>query len=98
MFDTNDEVVHLTENAETIELLFQFIYPRCHPDLADTAIVVLEPFAEAAEKYEVFPAMNIVVRMEYVVVASGYRVLIRTTETLLYILMKAVRHDISRNG
>ncbi|KAF9449721.1 hypothetical protein P691DRAFT_618541, partial [Macrolepiota fuliginosa MF-IS2] len=58
-FATCGEVVYLTESARTLELLFQFIYPRRHPSLECEVIEVLAPLAEAAEKYEVFPAMNI---------------------------------------
>ncbi|KAK7036382.1 hypothetical protein R3P38DRAFT_3312131 [Favolaschia claudopus] len=53
------EVVSLSETAETLELLFQFMYPKRHPGLDTTPFNVLEPLAEAAEKYQVFPAMNI---------------------------------------
>lgn len=58
-FETCGETVHLTESARTLELLFQFIYPRRHPSLECEVIEVIAPLAEAAEKYEVFPAMNI---------------------------------------
>ncbi|KAJ7842034.1 hypothetical protein B0H14DRAFT_2781855, partial [Mycena olivaceomarginata] len=47
---TQDEVVDLTENSETLELLFQFTYPQRHPTLDTTP---------CAEKYQVFAAMNI---------------------------------------
>ncbi|KAJ7759376.1 hypothetical protein DFH07DRAFT_957985 [Mycena maculata] len=56
---TKDEIVDLTETSATLELLFQFMYPRRHPSLDTTPFEVLEPLAEAAEKYQVFPAMNI---------------------------------------
>ncbi|KAJ7034111.1 hypothetical protein C8F04DRAFT_1039007 [Mycena alexandri] len=49
----------LSETSVTLELLFQFIYPQRHPGLDATPFDVLEPLAEAAEKYQVFPAMNI---------------------------------------
>jgi hypothetical protein len=51
--------VGLPETAVTLELLFQFIYPQRHPALDTTPFEILEPLAEAAEKYQVFPAMNI---------------------------------------
>ncbi|KAF8986311.1 hypothetical protein BDQ17DRAFT_1289695 [Cyathus striatus] len=53
------EVVTLQESSETLDLLFQFIYPQRHPSLSDSAFEVLDHLAEAAEKYEVFSAMNI---------------------------------------
>lgn len=58
-FDTCEEVVQLTEASETLELLFQFVYPRRHPNLETTPFEILSPLAEAAEKYEAFAAMNI---------------------------------------
>ncbi|KAJ7722476.1 hypothetical protein B0H14DRAFT_3006360 [Mycena olivaceomarginata] len=56
---TQDEVVDLMENSETLELLFQFTYPQRHPTLDTTPFPILEALAEAAEKYQVFAAMNI---------------------------------------
>ncbi|KAF8886722.1 hypothetical protein BD779DRAFT_1441389, partial [Infundibulicybe gibba] len=58
-FATLGEIVPLTETATTLELLFQFVYPRRHPDLETVTFEVLAPLAEAAEKYEVFAALNI---------------------------------------
>ncbi|KAG5650797.1 hypothetical protein H0H81_011019 [Sphagnurus paluster] len=59
-FDTQGEIVELRdETSETLELLFQFIYPQRHPHLDATPFEVLAPLAEAAEKYEVYAAMNI---------------------------------------
>ncbi|KAJ6538085.1 hypothetical protein B0H19DRAFT_961760 [Mycena capillaripes] len=56
---TQGEIVSLEEAAVTLEVLFQFMYPQRHPALDTTSFEVLEPLAEAAEKYQVFPAMNI---------------------------------------
>ncbi|KAF8164396.1 hypothetical protein K438DRAFT_1775548 [Mycena galopus ATCC 62051] len=53
------EIVDLLETAEILELLFQFMYPQRHPALDTTPFEILNPLAEAAEKYQVFPAMNI---------------------------------------
>ncbi|KAF8986310.1 hypothetical protein BDQ17DRAFT_1376233 [Cyathus striatus] len=58
-FETDGAPIPLTETFETLELLFQFVYAKRHPSLANTKFEVLAPLAEAAEKYEVFPAMNI---------------------------------------
>ncbi|KAF8056511.1 hypothetical protein FPV67DRAFT_1530209 [Lyophyllum atratum] len=58
-FATHGQIVPLTEDAATLELLFQFIYPVRHPDLEDAGIEILGPLAEAAEKYEMFSLMNI---------------------------------------
>ncbi|KAJ3885168.1 hypothetical protein GG344DRAFT_70774 [Lentinula edodes] len=48
-----DEIVRLTESAATLEILFQFIYPRRIPSLESLDFDSLLPLAEAAEKYEV---------------------------------------------
>ncbi|KAJ7028538.1 hypothetical protein C8F04DRAFT_1265865 [Mycena alexandri] len=56
---TAGEISDLLETAETLELLFQFMYPERHPALDTTPFEILHPLAEAAEKYQVFPAMNI---------------------------------------
>ncbi|KAG6918578.1 hypothetical protein DXG01_013380 [Tephrocybe rancida] len=56
-FKTLDEVVHLTEDAVTMDLLFQFVYPRRLPDVNMMCFEFVFPLAEAAEKYEVFSAM-----------------------------------------
>ncbi|KAJ7037236.1 hypothetical protein C8F04DRAFT_1093025 [Mycena alexandri] len=56
---TLDEVIELTESSATLELLFRFMYPQRHPALDVTPFKILEPLAEASEKYQVFPAMNI---------------------------------------
>ncbi|CAK5272348.1 unnamed protein product [Mycena citricolor] len=55
----SQELIPLEESSTILELLFQFIYPRRHPGLDTVAFEVLGPLAEAAEKYQVFPAMNI---------------------------------------
>ncbi|KAF8054865.1 hypothetical protein FPV67DRAFT_1459805 [Lyophyllum atratum] len=69
-FDTRGEIVPLTEDSRTLELLFQYIYPQRHPDLESTPFETLAPLAEAAEKYEVFAAMNICkIRMK---IQTGY--------------------------
>jgi len=52
------EVVHLTESASILELLFQFIYPMPTPDFESMAFPILDALAEAAEKYQVYPAMG----------------------------------------
>lgn len=58
-FDTNDEAVLLSEDSSTLELLFRFIYPSRHPDLEYLKFEPLALLAEAAEKYEIFSAINI---------------------------------------
>ncbi|KAG5637533.1 hypothetical protein H0H81_004229 [Sphagnurus paluster] len=53
------KLLPLAEDAATLELLFQFIYPQRHPYLENTPFKELSPLAEAVEKYKVFPAMHI---------------------------------------
>ncbi|KIK61158.1 hypothetical protein GYMLUDRAFT_590179 [Collybiopsis luxurians FD-317 M1] len=54
---TNGEIVSLSESAATLEMLFQFIYPRPYPDLEKLDVKPLLLVAEAAEKYRIFSAM-----------------------------------------
>ncbi|KAF7978049.1 hypothetical protein HWV62_1673 [Athelia sp. TMB] len=54
---SQNQIVPLTENADTLDLLFQFTYPRRQPDLTDIEFKQLAELAEAAEKYQVFTAM-----------------------------------------
>ncbi|KAG6901803.1 hypothetical protein C0995_007739 [Termitomyces sp. Mi166 len=56
---TFDEIVPLPESSSTLELLFQFIYPRPQPELGTIDFETLALLAEAAEKYRVFPAINL---------------------------------------
>ncbi|KAG6883124.1 hypothetical protein C0993_007734, partial [Termitomyces sp. T159_Od127] len=52
--DDDDKAVSLSEDAETLKLLFTFVYPWQHPALrsSETPFKLLEKLAEAAEKYE----------------------------------------------
>lgn len=52
-----NEVVQLTESSETLEILFQFIYPN-KPSLNGVRFELLMLLAEAAEKYEVYDLIN----------------------------------------
>lgn len=45
------------EGSQVLELLFTFMYPERQPNLKKVGFQVLADLAEAAEKYEVFPAM-----------------------------------------
>lgn len=56
---TNGELVDLTETAEILAILFQFIPPREYPHLEQTPFKCLMSVGEAAEKYEVHAAVNI---------------------------------------
>jgi hypothetical protein len=52
---THNEIVELTETADTLEFLFQYMYP----DLHGIPFQTLASLAEAAEKYRVFPVMEV---------------------------------------
>ncbi|KAJ3736006.1 hypothetical protein DFJ43DRAFT_693086 [Lentinula guzmanii] len=54
-----NEIIQLTESGETLELLFQFMYPQRFPSLTDFKIGPLTALAEAAEKYEVYALIHI---------------------------------------
>jgi len=53
------ELVPLSESADVLELLFQYIYPQRTPDLRKVRFDVLAGLAEAVEKYQVYAAMDI---------------------------------------
>ena len=62
-----DEIVALSETAEVLELIFQYMYPMRQPDLKKVEYTTLASLSETAEKYQVFSAMEICkLRMEYV--------------------------------
>ncbi|KAI5886327.1 uncharacterized protein SCHCODRAFT_02555161 [Schizophyllum commune H4-8] len=54
---TPGEKVELTEDADTLETLFSFVYPGVYPTLVDMPFHKLALVAEAAEKYRVASAM-----------------------------------------
>lgn len=54
---TPGEKVELTEDADTLETLFSFVYPGVYPSLVDMPFAELALVAEAAEKYRVASAM-----------------------------------------
>ncbi|KAG6826655.1 hypothetical protein H0H87_006783 [Tephrocybe sp. NHM501043] len=58
-FSTNGEIVPLTEDASTLETLFQYVYPQRYPDVDSLPFEKLYKLAEAAEKYEVFGVMQL---------------------------------------
>lgn len=58
-FETLDEIVELTETSTTLNLLLKFCYPDRHPDLTTLKFDVLGPLGDAAQKYSVYPAMNV---------------------------------------
>ncbi|EIM81113.1 uncharacterized protein STEHIDRAFT_67132, partial [Stereum hirsutum FP-91666 SS1] len=56
---SNDsEIVTLAEDSKTLYLLFEFIHPRRHPSLDNEEFSTILAVAEAAERYQVYSAMN----------------------------------------
>ncbi|KAL1686621.1 hypothetical protein GGG16DRAFT_128586 [Schizophyllum commune] len=53
------DVADLTEDAETLELLFSFVYAKQHRTLSNLPFGKQLRLAEAAEKYGVVPAMTV---------------------------------------
>ncbi|KZP04199.1 hypothetical protein FIBSPDRAFT_799760 [Athelia psychrophila] len=56
---TSNDSVQLSERAEILDLLFQYTYPQRPPDLTLIRFEVFADLAEAAEKYQMFGAMEI---------------------------------------
>ncbi|TRM57296.1 hypothetical protein BD626DRAFT_515257 [Schizophyllum amplum] len=54
-----EEIVQLTESADTLELLFQYVYRGRHPILDEISVTKLLDLAEAAEKYGVSAARSL---------------------------------------
>jgi len=70
-FETNGEIANLAEPADVLQILFKFVYPRRHPDLEDLDFSMVAAIAEAAGKYEVFPAINTcITRLRYGILSS----------------------------
>lgn len=55
---TSNEIVQLSERAQILDLLFQYAYPQRPPDLTLIPFDVFADLAEAAEKYQMFGAME----------------------------------------
>ncbi|KAJ7288884.1 hypothetical protein C8J57DRAFT_522873 [Mycena rebaudengoi] len=56
---SEDDVVHLSENADVLGLLFQYMYRQPQPDLRNVEFEVFAGLAEAAEKYAVHSALTL---------------------------------------
>ncbi|KAF7965748.1 hypothetical protein HWV62_42006 [Athelia sp. TMB] len=56
---SQNEIISLTEDSDTVDLLFQYIYPRRQPNLKIIEFAQLAKLAEAAEKYQVYAAIDI---------------------------------------
>ncbi|KAG6917842.1 hypothetical protein DXG01_000747 [Tephrocybe rancida] len=53
------EIVQLSEDETTLDLLFRFVYPRMLPDLEGLTFETLAQLAEAVEKYQVHTGMKL---------------------------------------
>lgn len=53
------ELIPLSETSDTLEILFQHIYPRSYPCLDGMEFEELGRLAEAAEKYQIYAAMEV---------------------------------------
>lgn len=49
-------VVHLAEDADVLEILFEFAYPWRHPRIENFGAYKVARIAEAAEKYDFYSA------------------------------------------
>ncbi|KAJ6592909.1 hypothetical protein B0H19DRAFT_975629, partial [Mycena capillaripes] len=56
--ENGDDIVHLTESSDALDLLFQFMYPQPPPDVRTLEFKIFASLAEAAEKYVVYAALG----------------------------------------
>lgn len=67
------EAVALPEASAVLDLLFQYMYPQPQPDLTKVEFSILAQLSEAAEKYQVYSAMEICkFHMQYVAFFQPY--------------------------
>jgi len=72
-----DEVVNLTETSSVLHLLLQYMCPESQPDLTTIEFQDLAGLAEAAQKYTVWPAMEVSkMQMEKCIPKHGFQVLV----------------------
>lgn len=57
--DSPLDIVDVTESSETLQLLLQFMRRQPQPNVAEMDFATLERLAEAAEKYEVYSATQL---------------------------------------
>ncbi|KAJ7165505.1 hypothetical protein C8R43DRAFT_825263, partial [Mycena crocata] len=74
--ENGDDVVHLSESAAVLDLLFQYMYRQPQPDLKDVNVAVLSGLGEAVEKYVVYSALPaVMIKMKFSVGAHPLHVL-----------------------
>jgi len=72
-----DTPVVLSETSSVLELLLQYLYPGPQPSLKKVEFIDLAGLAEAAQKYEVWSAMEVSkLHMRNAIPAHGFEVLI----------------------
>ncbi|KAJ7496459.1 hypothetical protein FB451DRAFT_1207856 [Mycena latifolia] len=55
--ENGDELVHLSESSDVLDLLFQYMYRQPQPNLEAVDFPIVAGVAEAAEKYMVYSAL-----------------------------------------
>lgn len=58
-FETKGEIVHLTEPANILEIIFQYMHPMKQPRLQERDTTTVIAVAEAVQKYQIFAAMQL---------------------------------------
>ncbi|KAF8071468.1 hypothetical protein FPV67DRAFT_1481333 [Lyophyllum atratum] len=53
------QIVDLSEDSETLELMFRFVYPRLLPSMKGVDFKSLAAVAEAVEKYQIYMGMHV---------------------------------------
>ncbi|ESK88151.1 hypothetical protein Moror_5572 [Moniliophthora roreri MCA 2997] len=53
------EETDLSESAEILDMLLRFMHPHPQPDITNLPRPTLEDLAEAVEKYQIYPAMQV---------------------------------------
>ncbi|KAJ7189086.1 hypothetical protein C8R46DRAFT_1056567 [Mycena filopes] len=57
--ENGDDIVHLTEPSDVLDLLFQYMYRQPQPNLKAVDFKTLAALTEAAEKYVVYSALTL---------------------------------------
>lgn len=61
------DYIKVTESKDTLDSLFQYMYPQARPDLRKLEFKQLVELSAAAERYEVFGAIDMCsIQMRYV--------------------------------
>ncbi|TFK67446.1 hypothetical protein BDN72DRAFT_770676 [Pluteus cervinus] len=86
-------MVELTENDEVVPLMLKYMHKQRHIDIKTLDFNALKGLADAAEKYSIYPAMDICkLRMEY---AGCYALSRLRDDAFLDVLGYAAKHSYS---